>query len=195
MSQKKISLIDHGCGNTKNLKRAFDHLQLESEIFTAASADIPTDSILVLPGVGAFDAAKKNLQKSGLWELLKFRAGEKQKIFGICLGFQLLFENSAEGTSPGLGLLPGQVLKLPHLHMGWSQILFESREKKEWLYFAHRYFVPWVDSTAHSTANSKFTFESSVGLGSCSVENISGCQFHPERSGPAGLALLKQFLA
>ena len=168
---------------------------------TIASADK-----LLLPGVGAFDAAMASLHGSGLVEVVRFRASEGVPVLGICLGMQLLFDSSEEGVAAGLGLIPGVVRRLPVdsplgpvriPHMGWSRLehcrphgLTEGIGEDARFYFVHSYVaVPDDDRDIIGVSTHGSRFVSAVAR-----QNVLGVQFHPEKSHRYGKALLGNFL-
>ncbi len=199
----RIGLIDYGMGNLHSVQRAFERLGAEVLPITevAAMADCQA---LVLPGVGAFDPAMQRLRQSGLDQGLLADCAAGKPLLGICLGLQLLFEASDEGTATGLGLLQGRVRALsrqPHHpipHMGWAPLLLGSASPllpadhtDDWVYFVHSYaaeprdpgiVTAWVD-----WAGTPVT--AAVWAGT-----IAACQFHPEKSGPVGEAMLRRWL-
>ena len=168
---------------------------------TIASADK-----LLLPGVGAFDAAMASLHGSGLVEVVRFRASEGVPVLGICLGMQLLFDSSEEGVAAGLGLIPGVVRRMPVdspigpvriPHMGWSRLehcrphgLTEGIGEDARFYFVHTYAaVPDDDRDIIGVSTHGSRFVSAVAR-----QNVLGVQFHPEKSHRYGKALLGNFL-
>jgi glutamine amidotransferase len=189
-------LLDYGVGNLRSVERA---LQAAGAVVTrSADIDVVDDDVsggsgggggvagLVLPGVGAFQAAKERL--GSRFEALRAYAHAGRPLLGICLGMQLLFDESHEhGSHAGLGLIPGVVQALPKTvvvpHMGWSRT-----STGEVVYFCHSFAAPKVPETT-STAEHGVVFSAAVQRG-----NVRGYQFHPEKSGPAGIALLKNWL-
>jgi glutamine amidotransferase len=202
-----IALIDYGISNLRSVQKAFEHLDTEVTLVDTPDRVAQADR-LILPGVGAFPAGMKGLQERGLIEPLKQAAHEGKPLIGICLGMQLLFDSSDEmGNTVGLGLLPGQVmriggqssvvrgLKIPH--MGWNQLdlvsdhpLVRDLTSGSYAYFVHSYAV-YPNQHDIILANTDYggPFASIVGRG-----NICGLQFHPEKSQAVGLNLLKNFL-
>ncbi len=200
----RIGLIDYGMGNLHSVQRAFERLGAEVLPITAVEAMQDCEA-LVLPGVGAFDPAMQRLRSSGLDQGVIAACAAGRPLLGICLGLQLLFEASDEGTAAGLGLLAGRVKALPKLphhpipHMGWAPLLpgtasplLPADHRDDWVYFVHSYaadpddpaiVTAWVD-----WAGTPVT--AAVWQGS-----IAACQFHPEKSGPVGEALLQRWLA
>ena len=199
----KIGLIDYGMGNLFSVQQAFKRagypLNIISDIKTLRSCDA-----LVLPGVGAFDPAMKNLRKTELIPSITNWVFNGKPLFGICLGLQLLFETSDEGTSKGLGLIKGHVRKLPQEeneripHVGWSPIyktnecpIFENLHESNWMYFVHSYSACPLDEK-NTVAKTKFgkTEVSSIVW----HKNSGACQFHPEKSGKAGQKLIYNWI-
>ena len=199
----RIGLIDYGMGNLHSVQRAFERLGAEVRIVTASDAMEDCEA-LVLPGVGAFDPAMQRLRSSGLDQGVIASCAAGRPLLGICLGLQLLFETSDEGIEAGLGVLPGRVRALPRRpqhpipHMGWAPLLGGSASpllpadhRDDWVYFVHSYaaepddaaiVTAWVD-----WAGTPVT--AAVWQGS-----IAACQFHPEKSGPVGEAMLQRWL-
>lgn len=207
---KTILIIDYGMGNLRSVEKAFESLGYVVEVSGEGFAFERADGI-VLPGVGAFPDCIKNLEERGLIERIKEWVKAGRPFLGICLGYQILFEESEEfGRSKGLGIFGGRVkrfredmrdpdfedafLKVPH--MGWNQI----EKKKEHpvlegigsgasFYFVHSYYVEPLDKGLITTETSYgISFASSIGEG-----KVFACQFHPEKSQRNGLALLKNF--
>jgi glutamine amidotransferase len=200
----RIGLIDYGMGNLHSVQRAFERLGAEVQPITDNSA-LATCDALVLPGVGAFDPAMQRLRHSGLDQGVIASCAAGRPLLGICLGLQLLFEASDEGSASGLGLLAGRVRALPKVphhpipHMGWAPLLpgrasplLPADHREDWVYFVHSYaadpsdpaiVTAWVD-----WAGTPVT--AAVWHGS-----IAACQFHPEKSGAVGEAMLRRWLA
>ncbi len=168
---------------------------------TADTGEISAADGVILPGVGAFWRAMENLRQTGLMEVVLETAQNGKPLLGICLGMQMLFAESDEhGRHEGLGIIPGKVrrftesLKIPH--MGWNEVehgtpspLFEGVKDEAFFYFAHSYYVePDESSVTIGATDYGSTFASAV-----QKANVFGVQFHPERSGPVGLAMLKNF--
>jgi imidazole glycerol-phosphate synthase subunit HisH len=200
----RIGLIDYGMGNLHSVQRGFERLAATVVPVAEAGAMAGCDA-LVLPGVGAFDPAMAQLHSSGLVEPLRQWCGDGGALLGICLGLQLLFEGSDEGRAAGLGLLAGRVRALPRRpghpvpHMGWERLqpvqpspLLPANAPEAWMYFVHSYAAVPRDPAA-TTAAVAFAGEqvtAAVWKGA-----IGACQFHPEKSGPSGEALLRRWLA
>jgi glutamine amidotransferase len=199
-----IGLVDYGMGNLHSVQRAFERLGATVVPVTSAAGMEPCQA-LVLPGVGAFDPAMAQLQDAGLVEPLRQWCGAGGPLLGICLGLQLLFEGSEEGTSPGLGILAGQVRALPRRpghpipHMGWEPLLpaepsplLPAGAPEAWMYFVHSFAAQPADPRC-TTARVSFAGDSltaAVWQG-----RVGACQFHPEKSGPSGEAMLRRWLA
>ena len=190
-----IGIVDYGCGNLKSLENALESMGLASRR-VSARADVLEADRLILPGVGNFGHAGAELTRRDLGDALKERADLGRPLLGICLGMQLLFEGSAEAPDvPGLGLLAGRSelfedpsLKVPH--MGWSAVAFGDLSGAA--YFVHSYFVPaFPEGRAAEVAIAHYGRPFLAGFRSGA---LSGFQFHPEKSGTYGLALLKEAL-
>lgn len=195
-----IGIINYQRGNLNNVLRAFLKFGFETQI-TENPAEIQKFDGLVLPGVGAFADAMETLQKKGFdREIIRYIESGKP-FLGICLGFQLLFEESQEfGLSKGLGILKGKVLqfkikeKVPH--MGWNQLQFKKQsnflkeiQTGDSFYFVHSYYVaPEDPQIILTTTQYGIEFTSSI-----EWKNILACQFHPEKSQEKGLQFIKSF--
>ncbi len=194
-------------GNLASLKNMFKKIG-EKSIISSEKQDIENATKIVLPGVGAFDAAMKNLEELDLIETIKEKVLiDKIPIMGICLGMQLLTKGSEEGQREGLGFVDAYTKKfnfsmlsdvLPIPHMGWnkadlqkdSRLLQEAEGRKNRFYYVHSYAVSCRDKEdILTTTNYGYEFVSSFEKG-----NIIGCQFHPEKSHKFGMRLLKNFV-
>jgi len=202
-----VVIVDYDRGNLRSVQKAFEHEGVTAKVSRAPN-DIEAASHVVLPGVGAFADCMDNLKRFGLVEpvLRSIEAG--RPFLGICLGMQLLFEASAEfGPTPGLGILPGRVepfpagmtqdgtrLKVPH--MGWNRLhltrpapIFADTPEGTYAYFVHSFHaVPEELGVAAATTQYGVLFVSAVWK-----DNVVACQFHPEKSDRAGLAMLARF--
>ena len=200
-----IAIVDYGVGNLFSLACSFQSLGAETEV-TRDRARIRAADRVVLPGVGAFGDAMDKLNASGLVPVLEEAAGVKP-LLGICLGMQLLFEKSYEyGEHEGLGFLPGEVsdlredlddpsLKVPH--MGWNSLniiqrdpIFRHVQEGEYFYYVHSFYAKRCRDSL--LAVSRYGGVSVTGV--VRQGNVWGTQFHPEKSGDAGLRLLRGFL-
>ena len=191
----KLAIIDIGCGNIGSVGIAFERFGL-TPIITSDPAEIATADRVVLPGVGAAGFAMEQIEARGLKQVL---TSLEQPMLGICLGMQLLFEESEEEDVVCLGVIEGRVRKLnpepdkPVPHMGWSRLSVRDDsvglEDGDYVYFAHSYAC---DDGPRSVATADYgrSIPAAVRRG-----NYRGAQFHPERSGKAGARFLERFLA
>lgn len=210
---QKVVIIDYGAGNLLNVVRAFEHCEAEVSIAETADA-IDGASRLVLPGVGAFSDSMQELKNRDMIEAILSYAKSGKPLLGICLGMQMLLDTSEEfGNWDGLALIPGKVIGIPKTgmdgkshkipHIGWNQLISELEEcwertvldsitKGSSVYFVHSFMaVPTHEE--HRLADCDYD-----GRQVCAVvqrENIIGCQFHPEKSGPTGLQIIRNFLS
>lgn len=213
MKSSTIAIVDYGMGNIFSVARALQTAAPEANVFLATQTQqIEQADRVVLPGQGAMRDCMLNLEHSGLQEAL-LKAARTKPLFGVCVGEQMLFEQSDEGNAPCLGIFPGQVrkftgaafakpslgchhefLKVPH--MGWSQVqqaqahpLWDGIADNSYFYFVHSYYVVPEDaqlSVGKSLYGDEFT---------CAVarDNIFATQFHPEKSADMGLRLYRNF--
>ena len=198
-----IALVDYGVGNLFSLKSSFGAIGEEIEVVSDAERLALADKI-ILPGVGAFEDAANKLRRSGLDRAVLSQAEAGKPLMGICLGMQLLFEESHEyGIHKGLGLIPGQVrpiaevipaeYKIPHI--GWNGLhiqkqspIFQYISQGDCVYFVHSYYATGCEPFTIATTEYGFELTAAV-----QRENVFGCQFHPEKSGNVGLNILKAF--
>ncbi|MDE0793097.1 MAG: imidazole glycerol phosphate synthase subunit HisH [SAR324 cluster bacterium] len=193
-------IIDYKVGNLHNLKNALDFSSVENRLVSVADDVRKADRIL-LPGVGAFAPAMEQLRKSGMLEVLQEKVTAGTPLLGICVGAQLLMDQSEEdGNHAGLGWIPGKVKRFQHQlkipQMGWNQVsqqkedpLFQEVADKMHFYFVHSYHL-LAENSEHVLGLSSY------GYNFASVvrkDNLWGVQFHPEKSQNAGLQLLKNF--
>lgn len=209
----KITVIDYGLSNLRSVQNAFARCGAET-LLTSSVADVRAAEALVLPGVGAFRDGMAGLERMGLVEVIRQKAVEGTPLLGICLGMQMLFDESEEfGTCPGLGLIPGRVVKIPAEdvqgkpqkvpHIRWDPLLpagghpdfagtvLEKVTPGQECYFIHSYEAKPANE-ADRLADTRYG-----GRGVCAVAahgSVVGCQFHPEKSGPVGLSILSQFI-
>lgn len=197
-----IAIIDYGAGNLKSVKKALDFIGAESVITDNPETINACDKIL-LPGVGSFGDAMDSMKAKNLVETVKQNALSGKAFLGICLGLQLLFEESEESPNvKGLGIFKGKIkrfpsdmgLKIPHI--GWNSLeikqkdtLFKDIPENSYVYFVHSYYLKAENLEDVATVtNYGIDFHSAVGKG-----NIFATQFHPEKSGDVGLQILRNF--
>lgn len=198
-----IAIIDYGVGNLFSLQRSFEAIGSQITV-TADPEVICRADKLVLPGVGAFEDAAQKLRASGLNCVIREQVLAGKPLLGICLGMQMLFEESYEyGCHKGLGLIPGKVvpmegvipaqLKIPHI--GWNGLdiqkenpLFRYVQQGDCVYFVHSYYASGCDDYVIATAEYGAPLTAAV-----AKDNVYGCQFHPEKSGKVGLSILRAF--
>lgn len=197
-----ISIVDYGMGNLRSVQKAFEKLGVAARIVTQP-AEIKAADRLVLPGVGAFRDAIHELQHKDLIASIQAHIQADKPFLGICLGLQMLLEISYEdGEWPGLGVIPGKVIRFPEHpdlkvpHMGWNQLevigeprLLADIPRDAYFYFVHSYFVqPRDESVIAAKTDYGQRFVSMIARG-----NLFATQFHPEKSQAVGLKLLKNF--
>ena len=196
----RVAIIDYGVGNLRSVEKAFAATGCEA-IVTDDETKLRAAEKLVLPGVGAFAACMKALSERGFDRLVRDKARSGTPLLGVCVGMQLLFDESEEfGSTPGLGLLRGRVRRFKNdlvvPHVGWNRIhqkqphaLFEGVADGSFCYFVHSFYCELTDE--HVIAG-----ETEYGARYASVvgaENICGVQFHPEKSQDVGLRMLRNF--
>ncbi len=193
-----IGIIDYGMGNLASVHHALQFLGADSET-VADPATLAHYNALILPGVGAFGEAVERLSENDLSQAIRRQVGEGKALLGICLGLQLLFDASEEGTGEGLGLIPGLVKKMPESpgvlipHIGWNRIersLSPLLREGDFMYFVHSYHVVPADP-AVATA---WTIHGEPFVSAVASANVTAFQFHPEKSGTQGLAALNRWL-
>lgn len=208
---KKIVIVDYGLGNLFSIKQALLAVGAEA-VFSSNAEDLKKSDGILLPGVGAFADAMKRLHELHLVEVIQNAAREGKPILGVCLGLQLLFEQSQEfGLHKGLGLIPGEVLRFPEQHdgikltvpfIGWNRLVLTPQGKEHSLlknlsdstniYFVHSYYVS-PQSQAEVLAHCEyqgFAFSAVV-----RYKNTVGIQGHPEKSAEQGLEIYKNWVA
>jgi len=200
----RVALLDYGVGNVGSVRRALERLGSEV-VQTSDPAVVATSSRVVLPGVGAFAPARESLAASGLEEGIRAALESGARLLGLCLGFQLLFDESEEfGTTPGLGLLRGRIAPFPPgarvPHVGWNRLetedviagpLLDRLPRGTYVYFVHSFRPEGVDPAdvaAWCDHGGRFVAAARRG-------NVWGCQFHPEESSSAGRRILANFLS
>lgn len=202
-----IAIIDYDAGNLTSVARALSHLGFENEVTASADRILGAERV-IFPGVGAAGSAMASLKRLGLDKVL-YQVFERQTpLLGICLGTQIILGHSEEHDTPCLGIVDGNVrlfnaawtdddgsaLKIPH--MGWNRVKLEQNHPvlnglsaEDEFYFVHSYFpAPAKSENCIGTTTYGTTFASIIG-----VDNLIATQFHPEKSGPAGLRILKNF--
>jgi imidazole glycerol phosphate synthase glutamine amidotransferase subunit len=200
-----IGIVDYNIGNLRSVQKAFQHVGGEA-VFVRTPEEIARADALVLPGVGAFGDCVRSLAASGMWDAVVDWAKSERPFFGICVGFQMLFESSEEAPGqPGLGIFSGEVKKFSSEHhlkipqIGWNTVdvlqskqpLLDGVSTGDFVYFVHSYYVRCADhSLIALEANYGDTFTAAIARG-----NLIATQFHPEKSQRAGLQLLKNFVA
>ncbi|WP_421381344.1 imidazole glycerol phosphate synthase subunit HisH [Bacillus salacetis] len=197
-----IGIVDYGMGNLFSVGKALERLDVPYFISEDVKELEKADGLL-LPGVGSFRDAMTLLKRQELTGFIKKYAGSGKPLLGICLGMQLLYEESEEnGTTEGLGLLKGRIIRIPRQtqemkipHMGWNKLRFVNNSPlleglvEEHVYFVHSYYVSEPDS-GHVTATAEYGVEVPAIAGK---DNIFGMQFHPEKSSDLGMKLLRNF--
>jgi imidazole glycerol-phosphate synthase subunit HisH len=206
----RVTVADYGIGNLLSVQRAFEHCGAEVEVSSDPRA-LERAERLVLPGVGAFRDAMEGLRSHGFIEPLQRFAASGRPFLGICVGMQMMFEAGEEhGMHPGLGLLPGRVVAIPAApgrkipHIGWAALIRPSLER-DWaetileavpaggasVYFVHSFHAApaRADDVLAVSDYHGFAVTAAVSRG-----NLSGCQFHPEKSGETGLKIIEAFL-
>ncbi|MCG1009528.1 imidazole glycerol phosphate synthase subunit HisH [Salinicoccus sp. ID82-1] len=184
-----IGIIDYSLGNIQNIKNALEKLEYEY-ILSSKYEDLKNCDAILLPGVGHFGNAMETIDRLGIREDLLALA-ETKRFIGICLGMQLLFEESEEGDAKGLGLLSGKITRMetpyPVPHLGWNTLSSQSPvlDGKD-VYFVHSFMAENTDAVI-ATAEYGVTVPAVV-----KKDNIIGIQFHPEKSGDIGVDMLKQ---
>ena len=198
-----IAIVDYGMGNLRSVSKAFQSQGFDA-VVTRDPNEISEASGLVLPGVGAFGDCVKNLSDYGLISPIKDFIASDKPFLGICLGLQVLFEESEESPgAKGLGILKGKVVRFPDFedglkvpHMGWNEIkivkdtpVLKDIPQESWFYFVHSYYPsPEDDSISAVKTNYGFEFTAAV-----SVDNVFASQFHPEKSSTLGLKIVQNF--
>jgi glutamine amidotransferase len=196
-----ICIVDYGMANLRSVQKAIEKTGYDASI-TSDPGDIGRTDLLVLPGVGAFDQAVKNLKDRELWLPIQDHLDDSKPFLGICLGLQLLFEGSEEGTRSGFGYFRGQCTRFrsvePIPHMGWNEVEWSGMDdlhdpgagQPQCFYFVHSFFPePKDDAIVAGQTEYGGTF-------CCAARssNVLGVQFHPEKSQYAGLNLIENYL-
>lgn len=210
-----ITVIDYGAGNLRSVENALQQLGVEHRV-TSKASDIDSASALLLPGVGHFGQMIRSLETLDVISRLRRAIQNGVPYLGICLGMQALYEQSEEAPAcEGLGIFPGVIRRFPESallgvpaplkvpHMGWNQLniapgrrLFEGIRGTPFMYFAHSYYLPAIGASEPAKAIPEAAAEVDYGtrfVAAIEKENVYGVQFHPEKSGDAGLKVLDNF--
>lgn len=198
-----IRIIDYGVGNLFSLRSSLRAIGIDAD-YTGNPAEIRKADKLILPGVGAFRDAREALRSTGLDRVVQEEAGKGKPLMGICLGMQMLFDRSYEyGEYEGLGLIPGEIVPmegriskdLPIPHIGWNELmlkqpspLMKNTANGDYVYFVHSYYAETPAEYVIATTDYGVEMTAAV-----QKDNVSGCQFHPEKSSEVGLSILKAF--
>ena len=197
---REVVVVDYGMGNLRSVARALERAEADVRITSDPHVLIQADAV-VLPGVGAADAAMRALHARGLIEPIRNYVASGRPFLGVCVGMQLLFQSTEEGDAPCLGIVPGKVRRLPSglkvPHMGWNWVdfrghhpLFQGLGSGGYFYFVHSFFPdPEEQDSVVGVTQYGITFCSAIGQG-----NLIATQFHPEKSGPAGLRIYNNFV-
>jgi glutamine amidotransferase len=195
-----ISIVDYGLGNLGSVTKAFRHVGAEARL-SASPDELRAADALVLPGDGAFGATMDEIRRRGLVEALREAVAAGKPLLGVCIGMQVLFDESEEhGRHRGLGLLPGRVRRfpgpLPVPHMGWNRLrplrahpLLAGVEAGAYVYFVHSYYCEATDDVTIAVSDYGADFAAVVGR-----DNVLGVQFHPEKSQTVGLRMIENFV-
>ncbi|ARV60245.1 imidazole glycerol phosphate synthase subunit HisH [Nostocales cyanobacterium HT-58-2] len=200
-----IAVVDYDMGNLHSVCKALEKSGATPKI-TDSPKELEKADAVVLPGVGAFDPAVQHLRSRGLEKPIKEAIASGKPFLGICLGLQILFESSAEGTEPGLGIVKGTVKRFrpePGIaipHMGWNQLqltqpkstLWEYLPSQPWVYFVHSYYVDPQDTQVCAAT---ITHGNQTVTAAIAHDNLMAVQFHPEKSSNIGLQILSNFVS
>ena len=199
-----VAIVDYGVGNLFSLKSSLRAIGQDAAV-TADPEEILGADRIILPGVGAFGDAAEKLKNTGLGDVVRQAAESGKPLMGICLGMQLLFEESCEfGSHRGLALIPGRIRPIAEVipaefkvpHMGWNPLIFKAPDDPlfrfirngDCVYFVHSFYA--ADCTENTIAAAEYGAELTAAVRN---RNVCGCQFHPEKSGRAGLNILRAF--
>jgi len=214
MMPNRVAVVDYGMGNLRSVAQAVIHAASSvdhAEVIVTSDSQVVRDAHrVVLPGQGAMPDCMQQLRESGLWDAV-LEAAASKPLFGVCVGMQMLLDHSAEGDTPGLGLIPGHVIKFDLAgrlqpdgtrfkvpQMGWNQVwqaqpahpLWQGVEDGSWYYFVHSFYAK-VQQGYHAVAQTDYGGRFASAL---ARDNIFATQFHPEKSAAQGLALYRNFL-
>jgi glutamine amidotransferase len=193
-----IAIVDYGVGNVRSVERALVQVGAEPKL-TADPDDLERADGLVLPGVGAFAPALDKLTQSGLGRRVVDLAANGKPVLGVCLGYQLLFDESMEhGRYQGLGLLPGRVVEVTGSErlpvIGWCRVA-RSDDSVLWQGIKDRAYFYFVHSFTPEASTAAIAWSEHSPAAAAARANVMGTQFHPEKSGPDGLRVYKNFVA
>ena len=200
----KIAVVDYDMGNLHSVCKALEYAGAET-LITHVPSELASADAIVLPGVGSFDPAVKKIRDRDLEQPLKDIIASGKPFLGICLGLQILFDRSDEGSEAGLGIIAGSVKKFqpePNLtipQMGWNQLdlsqpncrLWAELGASEWVYFDHSYYV---EPSQSSVSAAMVTHGNQTVTAAIAQNNIMAVQFHPEKSSTTGLQILTNFV-
>ncbi|MFN6515055.1 MAG: imidazole glycerol phosphate synthase subunit HisH [Nostoc sp. CreGUA01] len=200
-----IAVVDYEMGNLHSVCKGLEKAGATPNV-TYSPKELEKADAIVLPGVGAFDPAVQHLRSRGLEQPIKDAIASGKPFLGICLGLQILFESSAEGIQPGLGIIKGKVRRFrpePDItipHMGWNQLqvtqpkslLWEHLPSDPWVYFVHSYYVDPIEEQIRAAT---ITHGTQTVTAAIAHENLMAVQFHPEKSSNIGLQILSNFVA
>lgn len=199
-----IAIVDYDMGNLHSVCKGLENAGATPKITDSPAEILAADAVL-LPGVGSFDPAIQHLRSRDLESPVKDAIASGKPFLGICLGLQILFDRSEEGTEPGLGVIPGVVRRFksePGLtipHMGWNQLEFPQPDvplwghlpAEPWVYFVHSYYVDPIDPTVKAATVNHGSQNVTAAI---AKDNMIAVQFHPEKSSAAGLKMLDNFV-
>jgi len=193
-----IAIVDYGVGNVRSVERALVQVGAEPKL-TADAGDLELADGLVLPGVGAFAPALDKLTQSGLGRRVVELAGNGKPVLGVCLGYQLLFDESMEhGRHQGLGLLPGRVVEVTGSErlpvIGWCRVAL-TNDSVFWQGIKDRSYFYFVHSFTPEESTASIAWSEHSPAAAAARANVMGTQFHPEKSGSDGLRVYKNFVA
>jgi len=199
-----IAVVDYDMGNLHSACKGLDNAGANTVVTDSPDEILAADAV-VLPGVGSFDPAMQHLRSRGLERAIHQAVESGKPFLGICLGLQILFDRSEEGSEPGLGIIPGTVrhfqpepeITIPH--MGWNQLhltqsknpLWSGLGATPWVYFVHSYYVDPIDPSVKAATT---THGSQTVTAAIARDHLMAVQFHPEKSSDAGLKLLANFV-
>ncbi|MGC9503112.1 imidazole glycerol phosphate synthase subunit HisH [Baaleninema sp.] len=201
----RIAVVDYDMGNLHSACKGLENAGATPEITDSPQVIHDADAV-VLPGVGSFDPAVQHLRSRHLVEPIQDAIASGKPFLGICLGLQILFDRSEEGTEPGLGIVPGVVRRFTHEpditipHMGWNALqltqpelaLWQNLPDPAWMYFVHSYYVDPADASVNAAT---VTHGSQTVTAAIARDNLMAVQFHPEKSADGGLKILSNFVA